>query len=88
MLKNIKCDIDPNEIVGFILRGRTLAREIFTWLGYFNREIFYLIKTTISGSLSKLGPMRPFWKLCCKSEKYLVSQAAHICSPKSAVKAE
>ena len=45
-----------------------------------NRQIFYLmttLRTTISGILLKLGPIRPFWKLF-RCEKYFQSQPAHM----------
>ena len=46
----------------------------------FNRQIFYLmqtLRTTISGILSKIGPMGPFGKLL-RCEKYFESQPAHM----------
>ena len=45
-----------------------------------NRQIFYLmqtLRTTISGILSKLGPMGPFGKIF-RCEKYFQSQPANM----------
>ena len=49
-------------------------------LRFINRQIFYLmqtLRTTISGILSKLGPMWPFGKLF-RCEKYFQSQPANM----------
>ena len=49
-------------------------------LRFINRQIFYLmqmLRTTISGILSKLGPMGPFGKIF-RCEKYFQSQPANM----------